>query len=348
MDIILLLVLAVSPPVAFLCYIIYMDRAEPEPHNMIAKVLFIGAAAVIPAGLIEYILLKIPFFNTGGFEGAFLQSFIIISPVEELAKLLVVLLFVWNNKNFNEKNDGIVYVGTAAVGFALFENILYVMQHGFSTGFFRSITAIPLHTFTGILMGYFTGIAKFSENKSETRKNILKGFFIAYIVHAMYDTLALSGTSAGLLIIPIVIAIAVMGVSYLKKGREVSVQQWSGREKENAENIPTDDVAAEKPSESKISPVSVPAIEIEDGAKKTGKIKVVISRLIFTACGIFWAMMVIGIAYGDGSSFKPDDAGNIIAGTVVLTIIPVMIGVFLEISHRRDGMRSLVNYGRGR
>jgi protease PrsW len=336
MDIILLLVLAMSPPVAFLCYIIYMDRAEPEPHNMIAKVLFLGAAAVIPAGFIEYIFLKIPFFNTGGFEGAFLQSFIVISPVEEIAKLLVVLLFVWNDKNFNEKNDGIVYVGTAAVGFALLENILYVAQHGFSTGFFRSITAIPLHTFTGILMGYFTGIAKFSENKSQTRKNILKGFFVAYLIHAMYDTLALSGTSAGLLIIPIVIAIAVMGISYLKKGREVSVQQWKGNEKEDAENISVTDVAAEKPLEAAIPPVFVPAVDISGGVKKKGSIKVVISRLVFAACGIFWAIILIGIAYGDGSSLKPDDAGNIIAGTVVLTIIPVVIGMFLEISHRRD------------
>ena len=57
-----------------------------------------------------------------------------IAPIEEFVKLLVIFIYVWDNINFNEENDGIVYTGTASIGFALFENILYVFRGEMSAG----------------------------------------------------------------------------------------------------------------------------------------------------------------------------------------------------------------------
>jgi RsiW-degrading membrane proteinase PrsW (M82 family) len=73
---------------------------------------------------------------------------------------------LYNNKNFNEPFDGIVYAVIVSMGFATIENIIYVFQYGFATGILRLFTAVPAHAAFGILMGYFLGKAKFTHGKS--------------------------------------------------------------------------------------------------------------------------------------------------------------------------------------
>jgi RsiW-degrading membrane proteinase PrsW (M82 family) len=224
--VLLLLLLALAPGVLLMWYIIYMDRNEPEPIGFVIFIIAMGAVSCLPAAFIESFLLTIPLFHMGGIIGAGLQSFLVIAPTEEFVKLAVVLIFVWKNRNFNEENDGIVYVGAAALGFAMFENIFYVTQHGFGTGIARALLAVPLHCFSGVLMGYFVGLARFTENRKKRRSLILKGFLLAVLFHAVYDTFALSASSISLLIIPVTIILIVMGILFLNKGRILSQKRW--------------------------------------------------------------------------------------------------------------------------
>ena len=60
---------------------------------------------------------------TGPLPGA-VAGALAIGAVEETAKLLPVLLFVWTSHHFNELWDGPVYAGASAVGFALAEAVL--------------------------------------------------------------------------------------------------------------------------------------------------------------------------------------------------------------------------------
>lgn len=226
MNVLTLVAVAILPPIAFLLYIHHLDRTDPESHRIILKALMLGAAAVIPAGIAEKLLESIPAFSMGGILGATIKSFVVIAPIEEAIKLAVVLLFIWKDPEFNEENDGIVYVGAAAVGFAMLENVLYVVQSGFFTGIMRAVTSVPLHTFTGVLMGYYVGIAKFAPTPKDRNNKIWKGFFIAYIIHAVYDSFVLSETEAVIMIIPLVVALFVLGIIYLKKGAELSARRW--------------------------------------------------------------------------------------------------------------------------
>jgi len=54
----LLLLLALAPCLFLLWYFYYRDRYEPEPKKKILKMFLIGAVMVIPAALIEYVLIK--------------------------------------------------------------------------------------------------------------------------------------------------------------------------------------------------------------------------------------------------------------------------------------------------
>ena len=92
--------------------------------------------------------------------------------------------FAQARKAFNEPFDGIVYAVMVSMGFAATENIVYVFESGFETALLRAITAIPAHATFGILMGYFMGKAKFSNNKIVLN---LTGLLLAVIFHGAYD-----------------------------------------------------------------------------------------------------------------------------------------------------------------
>lgn len=311
MDLLFLVILAVVPPIFFLLYINHLDTLEPEPHGLVLKALLLGAAAVIPAAIIEAVLMKLPLLAAGGLTGAAYASFVVIAPVEEAVKLAVILLFMWNNPHFNEENDGIVYVGAASIGFSLLENVLYVVQNGPATGIMRAVTAVPLHTFTGVIMGYFVGIARLAPATPRRNKNILIGFIAAYIFHGAYDTLVLSGTAAVLLVLPVMVVLSVLGFIYLKKGAALSARRWG----------------TQHATDNSVTPVRGAA----PYGRRGGRYKIGISRTIFALCAVFWIFLFIGIKEQAGGTGPLE----IVAGGLILTVIPATIGILLECSYHR-------------
>ncbi len=319
----ILVLVAIAPPIAFLTFILRHDRAEPEPIRMVLKIMLLGALSIIPAAIIQLAVLGQPFFQGGGITGAALESFLVVAPSEELAKLAVVLIFAWSNRNFNERFDGIVYTGAAAIGFALAENIFYVLDLGLTVGILRAVTAIPGHTFTGVLMGYYVGKAKFAETISARNSNILKGFLIAYSLHALYNTLVLSDTAAALLMVPLVIFYFVIGTRILKEGSAAAVRRW-------AEGV------YQPVTEATFSPSpAIPAGQESDTNKTETRswlfLRAVVARIIFIVSAIFWILLFIGLAGEAGNS---QEVLAIIAGGLLISAVPLFIAVMLERSYR--------------
>ena len=104
--------------------------------------------------------------------------------VEEFSKYIIVRFYAQKNKEFNEPFDGIVYALMVSMGLAALENILYTFQYGFRVGFTRAFTAVPAHATFGVIMGYFMGKAKFSNNS--IKLNLL-GLLFATLFHGSYD-----------------------------------------------------------------------------------------------------------------------------------------------------------------
>ena len=223
MHIFLQLVLALLPCALLMRLILFMDRNEREPLGLVMKILVMGAIAVIPAALIEQVVEVLPFMKAAGLKHAFFESFLCAAPIEELCKLMPVVLFAWNRPEFNEENDGIVYAGASALGFALLENIFFVLSKGLLVGLIRALSSIPLHCFTGVVMGYYAGKAKFATGRKLPL--LLTGFGWVYFVHGLYDTLCLSGSSLVMLLLPMMVAVAWIGMAVLKKGRQLSLNR---------------------------------------------------------------------------------------------------------------------------
>ncbi len=169
---------------------------------------------VIPGFLIEYLLAPV-FASPFEIINAFMLSFILIAPVEELLKFFVVKKWIYNQIEFDEIMDGIVYCVASSLGFATVENIFYVFKYGLGTGILRAFLSVPGHAFFGALMGYYLGQAKF--NKVTEKKFIFLGVLFAILVHGLYDFLLFTKTILAVFVILLILLLGFLTRGNLKK-----------------------------------------------------------------------------------------------------------------------------------
>ncbi|MCP3983797.1 MAG: PrsW family intramembrane metalloprotease [bacterium] len=113
---------------AWIAYLRWKDRRTPEPWPLMIAAAALGSLAVLFAHFgyraLDGVGLHASWeLLTGPLPGA-MAGALAIGTVEETAKLLPVLPFVWAARSFNEIWDGPVYAGASAVGFALAEAVL--------------------------------------------------------------------------------------------------------------------------------------------------------------------------------------------------------------------------------
>jgi len=178
---------AVIPAFVLLGYYYRKDALKPEPKRLVGKIFLIGILSVVPAIILELIIgVFQPVFNIIPLLGTLFKAFIAAALVEEWIKLQVVKRFAYRNTAFDEVSDGIVYTIVASLGFACFENVMYVMDGGIRVALLRAVTSIPLHAFAAGIMGYYIGLSKFADPGLKKRL-MRKGLFIAVAIHGLYD-----------------------------------------------------------------------------------------------------------------------------------------------------------------
>lgn len=182
-------------PIVLLGIFIYKKDKNKEPGKLLLKLFIGGILSCFLVVILDSILCGLfPIFkaeyNELNLLGLILYAFIKVALVEEFCKWLITYNTSYNNKNFDEIFDIIVYSVFVALGFAFFENVLYVFDGGIKTGIIRAITAVPGHACDAVFMGYYLGLAKLSslnnDNKSRNKYMILS-ILIPTILHGIYD-----------------------------------------------------------------------------------------------------------------------------------------------------------------
>jgi len=200
-----LLYLALGPGIVLAVYIYYSDKWEPEPKALVIKSFLLGGLACFPSYFYEDVFLR--FLGWEGITGSadyspwwhtMVYAFLGVALAEELCKFLFLKAFVYDNREFSEPFDGIIYGGMVGCGFATVENLLYVLPLGQEVGIIRMFTAVPGHVFEGMILGYFMGRAKFSLVSED---DLLKGLGLVVVLHGVYDTAAFSHSEWSFLII---------------------------------------------------------------------------------------------------------------------------------------------------
>jgi RsiW-degrading membrane proteinase PrsW (M82 family)/ribosomal protein S18 acetylase RimI-like enzyme len=182
----LLLALAIAPGLAICVYILYRDVYNREPAlNMILSFIF-GVLSIVPALGIET---AISHYLNGSVFSIIAGAFFGVALVEELCKFLVLRYYSFTRRSFDEPLDGIVYSVLVSMGFATVENVFYVHNENLSVAFLRMFTSVPAHATFAIIMGYYTGKAKFHHNARLPL--FIKGIAGATIAHGTYDSFLL-------------------------------------------------------------------------------------------------------------------------------------------------------------
>ena len=190
--------LAALLPVAVIVYFIYRkDRYEREPVKVLLKGVLYGALSGLAISLLKTVGF-VPSVNFDTVGGAIYCAIFEAAVPEELIKFLFLWLLVRNCRYFNEYVDGIVYAVCIGMGFAGFENIGYLIASGdwATTGILRSFTAVPMHFFQAVIMGYYYALSKFGPADRQ-RTNLCYAILLPILFHALYDGLLMVSFAAG-------------------------------------------------------------------------------------------------------------------------------------------------------
>ncbi|MCF8563700.1 PrsW family intramembrane metalloprotease [Alicyclobacillus tolerans] len=182
--------LALLPAMLLMVWLYTRDTLHPEPKRAVYRLFLLGAAIVLPAGLLERSMLDSG-VAADGLRATFMTAFFVAGLVEEFLKAGIVDRSAVQAGLVKNPLDSIVYSGAVALGFASVENILYVTSSGFSTAILRSVTAVPAHFMFGILMGNMFARSLFY-GKSRALAYILPA-----LAHGVYDAFALTNTWIG-------------------------------------------------------------------------------------------------------------------------------------------------------
>lgn len=224
----LLIAAAVIPAVWLLSYVYKMDRLEKESRPMLVSLILQGIFATIIAIVLETIggWITDLLFTPGTLAYNAFTFFVVVALSEEGAKYFLLKRKTWDSAEFNCQFDGIIYSCFVALGFALWENISYVLQFGLGTALVRAATAVPGHACFGVFMGAWYGMARKLENsgnRSASSAYRKLALIVPALIHGCYDFIAtIDGSS--LIFIAFVAAMFIIARKVIQ--RESSKDQY--------------------------------------------------------------------------------------------------------------------------
>lgn len=183
----------IAPALLWLWFWLKED-CHPESKKAIFKTFLAGAATIPVVFFIEYGLLKIFLkFNLIDAASYSLLFIFALAGVEEYFKYFAAKHAALNKKYFDEPIDGLIYLITAALGFAALENAIYIFQTflnkgvlpGFLSGNLRFLGASLIHVVSSGFLG--AGIAFSFFHKENLKRNLLMGFVAATLLHGLFN-----------------------------------------------------------------------------------------------------------------------------------------------------------------
>lgn len=188
----LILFAALLPVFLLLYFINKKDGVSPEPKGEIVRALFYGVISLFLSLIISTPLLLLGVFaeQPTTILGALSTAFFGAAIPEEVAKFVMLWLFLRNNKHFDERFDCIFYAVCVSMGFAAVENVAYLFinyNSWLSVGVVRALYAVPGHFCYGVLMGYYYSLSRFPKPGFES--NRAPALLLPILAHGIYNAL---------------------------------------------------------------------------------------------------------------------------------------------------------------
>lgn len=216
-----LIAAAVIPAAVLMVYVYKLDKLEKEPWPLLFLLGLQGVVSTALAVFAERLGTRLLSFvlseDTLLYRVVF--NMIVVGLSEEGAKYLLLRRRTWQSPQFNCQFDGVVYAVFVSLGFALWENIDYVIMYGLRTAMIRALTAVPGHACFGVFMGAWYGMARRWANRGDGEKSSLYlklAVIVPAMLHGLYDLIAdlqmgLSWTFVGFILIMFALALYTAG-----------------------------------------------------------------------------------------------------------------------------------------
>ena len=236
--------LAFIPPVLWLLFYLREDR-HPEPKLLLLLTFAGGMASAFLAMAAELFVLGKNGIAMGlvGMATTPFLFFLVIGLVEEYAKYLPVKFLVVNKSDFDEPVDAMIYMMTAALGFAAMENALFILPFFF--GVVQDIISVLpltqenlllsldvtanrflganlLHALSSGIVGFFLARAWFHPRRHHF---VAIGILTATLLHALFNYLILTrevlaqGTFYIILLLSVMAVMVFIDFERLKKAK---------------------------------------------------------------------------------------------------------------------------------
>lgn len=200
MQIVLLLLAALVPVVILLWFIFKKDSTQPEPVRMLLKAFMYGMLSVLLSFVFsmptaEFFELEISPETYSSIGEAVADAFLLAAIPEEVAKLIMLWLLLRKNPFFDEKFDGIVYAACIGLGFAGFENVMYLVEgledgSWLGTGISRALFSVPGHFLFAVCMGYYYSLYHFGVSRKFVTKAMI--LIAPVMAHGIFDSILMS------------------------------------------------------------------------------------------------------------------------------------------------------------
>src|SRR3989338_12647 len=187
----------VLPSLLWLWFWLREDRLHPEPRSLIVSSFIWGMLVVLFALPMEQWLWN---FTSN-------MAFVIIgwAIIEEGLKFVASYFGALRDRANDEPIDSLIYLITAALGFAALENTLFLAGaiktggfiQGFDLGVLRFVGASLLHVVSSGTLGFFLALG-FYKRGSIKKIDACIGLFAAIILHTLFNLFILKGEGSGL------------------------------------------------------------------------------------------------------------------------------------------------------
>ena len=224
-EIITALLTGALPTLIWLWFWLSEDKAKPEPKLILALVFVIGALSVLVAIPLQQVM-------AGIFESTVSLSYIVSSAgIEEILKFGLVGLFLALTPFADEPIDYAIYFITGALGFAAFENMLYLANpilHIFAAdtitiSSLRFLGSTLLHAVMGAILGLLLGLVWKKSRRAQVGM-FLGGLFLVTALHSVFNhfiinssTHAVFAVLATLWVIAILLLYAFERIKYIHR-----------------------------------------------------------------------------------------------------------------------------------
>ena len=229
------------PPLVWLTFFLQQDKKNPEPKRVIIGSFLFGVLSAVFA---------VPFqgFFLNTFPGAgLILGIVIFALIEELSKYFSVRFSALNDVANDEAIDPIIYMLTAAIGFAAMENTLYFIDYLNNFDLVnatlergkRFFGSTLLHVLSSIFVGISLSLSH--EKRKKWRPLLLPiGIVSATALHALFNIFVTGNSSQPVImafvLVWVVLIATLVGLEFVKdyvgrilKEREAQEKKEEGR-----------------------------------------------------------------------------------------------------------------------